>query len=162
MDMGADAVTANRFLCKLVKAKNPVSLYEVYGRGALADMATKMGDGLNVVGLRVLDLRFDNPRGVPWDSSRPDHQEMAMALVEEDDPDWIVGAPPCTDWSILNWNSNFAKMNPADVKKRLPTALSHLSLYVVSAIDKSNEANSFFTNIPLPLDPGSKNACVTL
>ena len=104
MDMGADAVTANRFLCKLVKAKNPVSLYEVYGRGALADMATKMGDGLNVVGLRVLDLRINNPKGVPSDLATPEHQEMDIALADEDDPDWIVGCPPCTDWTILNLN----------------------------------------------------------
>ena len=104
-----------------------MSMYEVYGRGAIGHEAAKNSRGLNINGIGVLDLRFNNPEGVPWDLTKPDHQKMAFAMIDKDDPDWIVGAPPCTDWGILNWNCNFSKMDPQDVKRRLKTALVHLT-----------------------------------
>ena len=73
-------------------------MYESYGRGAIGQEAAKHSNGFNVKGSGVLDLRFNNPDGVPWDLTRLDHQKMAYDIIEKDDPDWIVGAPPCTDW----------------------------------------------------------------
>ena len=121
----------------------PTTFHEFYGRGAIGQTAANTSQGLNVVGLRVLDLRFQNPLGQPWDLSDPTQQEMALAVASQDDPDWIVGAPPCTDWGILNWNVNVAKMDKTDVKKRIAIALAHLS-FVCKPYDRQIKRGKYF------------------
>ena len=127
VDLGVDVVDANRFVCSITKKKNIVSMYEVYGRGSVGELAASpQHRGLNVKGLRVIDLRFNRPDGKPWNLLRDEDQKMALDLVEAEDPDWIVGAPPCTYFSILNWNSNVPRMDPADVARKIEDGSKHL------------------------------------
>ena len=65
-----DPVAANRYVVAAVKSKeDPLTFYELYGRGGLTHTAKKFPD-LNVQGLRVMDLAARKPDGTHWDFSR--------------------------------------------------------------------------------------------
>ena len=49
-----------------------------------------------------------------------------MQLVESEDPDWIVGSPPCTSFSLLNRGLNYPKMDALVVEEKIREGLLHL------------------------------------
>ena len=69
------------------------------------------------------NLKDDGSR---WNFKRKADRKEAMYLVELEDPDWIIGAPPCTAFSVLNFGMNYPKMRPEDVKKKLDEGMVHL------------------------------------
>ena len=85
---------------------------------------------LNVQGLRALDLRTTKPDGEPWKFLLRAGRHPAYMIAEMDDPDWITGAPPCTDVCRLNVNLNFGKINQTDVHRRLQEAMVRLRCVV--------------------------------
>lgn len=110
VDLGADVIDANRYVCQLVKAHNPASMYEIYGRGQISKTAAlDCNKGLNVRGVGVLDFRFPNPLCKAWDFARKEDREMATAMIGKDDPEWVIAAPPCRFFSIVNLNCNYKK-----------------------------------------------------
>lgn len=143
MDLGLQPIDAYRFICSLSKKKAPASMYEVYGRGAIGELAnSQRHSGLNVKGLRVIDLRVNRPDGKPWTLLNKEDQEMAMAMVERDDPDWIIGASPCRYLSVLNWNTSFVKINPEDVKRRVEERSKHLE-FISKLYDRHTSKTKF-------------------
>ena len=42
------------------------------------------------------------PDGTPWDLSIKFIRDKALALIETDDPEWVIAGPPCTQFSTLN------------------------------------------------------------
>ena len=96
---GVEHLEAQRFPCNLVKSKGTsresVDFFEVYSRGGLQRAARQM-PGLNVHGLEVLDLRSFKPDGTPWDFTRSADRSLALKMVREQRPKWIIAAPPCT------------------------------------------------------------------
>ena len=101
------------------------SFIEVYGRGGLTDAAQKF-KGLNVVGLRVLDLISHRPDGEKWDFTKTQDRKWAKRLVEQEDPDWITTAPQCTSFSVLNHGLNFPRMSDSEVQKRWKEVMIHM------------------------------------
>ena len=61
--------------------------------------ATRRPD-LNVKGLRAFDLSTNQPGDGSRDFNIKSHRELARQTCDPDDPDWIIGSPPCTDFSI--------------------------------------------------------------
>ena len=108
-----------------MKATNPIVVYEVDGRRAVGEGAAKSGFGLHSRGVRVLDARSKDPKAEPWHLSNHEYKTLARAHVDEDDPGWFAGTPPCTDQGVLNWNCIVARVPPPEVKKRLRIALRH-------------------------------------
>ena len=53
-------------------------------------------------------------------------RKLARQLISEQDPEWIIGAPPCTAFSIWNAGINFKKMDPAKVKAMIEEGRLHL------------------------------------
>lgn len=117
VDHGVQPCDATRYVCAALRASNAGTFWELYGRGKLTD-AYERNPGLNVKGLRVLDLRSHRPDAQTWDFDRSSYRKLARRLVEEDDPDWIIAAPQCTAFSMLNVGMNYPKMNEAAVKKK--------------------------------------------
>ena len=122
---GASPVDATRFVCSIVKSKQPIAFHELYGQGNLCKLASEMLASRNVTGLRALDMRTKKPNGQPWDFRRKEDRRLAMRLQDEDEPDWLVGAPPCTDMCTLNVGTNFSRMDPAIVAERKRVADQH-------------------------------------
>ena len=55
---------------------------------------------------------------------------MATRICEDDDPDWLIDSPPCTDFSVLGrWNHK--RMKIEDVRRRLREARRHLEFCVL-------------------------------
>ena len=73
---------------------------EVYGGGATVGCSNHALRNLNLGGLGALDLRTTKEDGNPWDFSRPANRRAARALLKKNDPDWVIGNPPCTAFSI--------------------------------------------------------------
>ena len=77
---------------------------EAYGK-TIADF-TKARRNLNVKGLSSLDFRTLKANGNPWDFRQRSDRHEALKLIDDMDPDWVIGAPPCTAFSIWNYALN--------------------------------------------------------
>ena len=73
-----------------------------------------------------MDLRTLRPDGVPWDFTRAKDRAWALRMVREQKPRWIIAAPPCTSFSVLNWNLNYPRMSKEEVSRRVAEGLTHL------------------------------------
>ena len=106
--------------------KTPVPTYEAYGRGEIGELAnSQQHSGPTAKRLRVIELRFNRPDGIPWNLLNQEDQEMAMAMVERDGPDWIIGAPPCRFFSVFQWNTNFVRMTSEGVRRLIAERFTH-------------------------------------
>ena len=72
----------------------------MYGGGSIVDLANAGARDLNVIGKKALDLRTRKPTGEPWDFRRKEDRQLACRTIEEDCPDWLIGSPPCTAYTI--------------------------------------------------------------
>ena len=73
-----------------------------------------------------MDLRTLKPNGEPWDFSRAADRALAMKMVREKRPQWIIAAPPCTPFSVLNFNMNYPRMTAEEVQAKLEEGRVHL------------------------------------
>ena len=98
--LGVRPEHANRYAASIIRKHQipPTTFYEAYGTGNIQRMAAANLRNLNVTGLAALDLRTCRPDGHPWDVRKRSHRRDAYRMVREDNPDWIVGRPPCTPW----------------------------------------------------------------
>ena len=124
---GADQREADDHAGKMFAFKDPsaATFMEVYGRSVF-DQSQISRRNLNVHGLGALDLRTTKPDGTPWNFCRREDRKLSRSMIEKQDPDWIVGAPPCTPFSIWNHGINFKKMDPDKVKALIAEGLVHL------------------------------------
>ena len=53
-------------------------------------------------------------------------RNLARDLVDREDPNWIIGNPPCTVFSLWNYGMNHRKMDPQVVQHRLRDGRVHL------------------------------------
>ena len=128
--LGVNAVQAVAF-SKSVQKRRPATFMEVYGRGGLSDLALRQRRNLNVEGLAALDLRTSKPNGQAWNFNHKADQREALELWETLKPDWVIGSPPCTDWSSWNYGINHKKMSSEEVERRLAEARVHLKFVVL-------------------------------
>ena len=76
-----------------------------------------------------MDVTPHKPDGTHWDFSRRADRHLAERLLDQDQPDWAEGSPPCTAYSLLNFGMNYPKMDPTDVQKKLRDANIHIDFY---------------------------------
>ena len=134
--LGIEPIEASRYVHKLMRHDAEKTFYEANGRGGLTEMARK--SHFNVKGLRSLDLACAKADGSNWDFSKPSDRREAIALIEADNPDWIIGSPPCTPFSPLNVGLNFPKMGRNEIKRRVDEGLMHLKF--VSTLQATDAA----------------------
>ena len=99
---------------------------EYYGRGGICTQANKVRRDLNVHGLGALDLRTTKPSGDNWDFSKKADRKEAMNLINQLEPDFIIGSPPCTAFCAWNQHLNFKKMKKEDVERIMADGRMHL------------------------------------
>ena len=105
---GADPHKAKDHV-KTILDKRPTTFVEVFGRGGICDEANGPRRNLNLVGLNAFDMRTTKPDGDTWDFSRQADRRLARRILEEQKPDWVIGSPPCTAFSIWNVAMNYPK-----------------------------------------------------
>jgi hypothetical protein len=123
---GADVRTAEaatRSMYGLSTSKSSPSMMEAYGKSIHDHISRR---NLNIRGLGALDLRTLKPNQTPWDFSKRADRKEARDLISAQDPDWIIGSPPCTPYSIWNFGINYKKMDPDKVKTMLAEGKVHL------------------------------------
>merc|ERR1712127_143156 len=96
---------------KKVKAMIKSTFVEACGK-SITDHTNQARRNLNIKGLSSLDFRTLKANGQPWDFRQRSERHSALQLIEDLDPDWVLGAPPCTAFSIWNYGMNYKKMNP--------------------------------------------------
>ena len=99
---------------------------EVYGR-SIRDQSLVTRRNLNIKGLDAMDLRTTKPNGDPWNFCKREDRRLARDMIEKQNPDWILGAPPCTAFAIWNYAMNYPKMNPDRVKELPAEGRVHLN-----------------------------------
>ena len=101
---GTDAHAARLFTYAITKGEFPSSFMEIYGRGAIVKDANGPRRALNIQGLGALDIRTYKPNGDCWNFNLRADRNEARRLIDEQQPTWLIGSPPCTAFSI--WNRN--------------------------------------------------------
>jgi len=71
-----------------------------------------------------------------------------MEIIENDDPDWVIGCPPCTDFSVLG-RSNHRRMDPDEVRRRMREARTHLHFCVQVYHNQLSRGKDFLHEHPL-------------
>ena len=88
---------------------------EVYGK-SIADYAQASRRDLNAKGLGSLDFRTLKANGEPWNCCKTADRQEARALIDKWQSEWIIGAPPCTPFSIWNHGISVKNMKKEDVE----------------------------------------------
>ena len=107
------------------KPGSKATFVEVYGR-SIFDQSQLQRRNLSVQGLGALDLRTNKPSGEAWNFLLRADRREAQELVNKLRPDWILGAPPCTAFSIWNHGINYKRMSKDKVEKLISDGLVHL------------------------------------
>ena len=102
---------------------------EMYGQGSLVTEANNKRRSLNLKRLNAFDLRSLKPDGTPWNFNDNADRHLAQKMIDEDDPDWIVGSPPCTAFSIWYRLVNYRKMDPEKSRIAIEEGVRHLNCY---------------------------------
>ena len=116
---------AKEILASMRSGIPPATFIEVYGR-SVRDQSLVTRRNLNVKGLDALDLRTTKPDGTAWDFRRSKDRQEARELIYRQRPQWLIGAPPCTAFSIWNYAMNYAKMDGDVVREKLEEGRLHL------------------------------------
>ena len=81
---------------------------EVYER-SIRDQSLVTRRNLDIKVLDAMDLRTIKPDGDPWNFCKREDRRLARDMIEKQNPDWILGAPPCTAFAIWNYAMNCPK-----------------------------------------------------
>jgi len=124
---GVDQAEAKMFAAKVTGSIKSETFFEVFGRGSIVEEALKNRRNLNIKGLHAMDLRTVRNDGTAWDFSKKAHRHDARRLQIQLKPDWLIGSPPCTPFSIWNVGINFKRMNPTIVAAMIKEGRVHLN-----------------------------------
>ena len=116
---------------------------EVYGGGSINEHANSSRRNLGIQGVGALDLRTTKPDGSSWDFTKRADRRMARELIDQENPDWLIGSPPCTSFSLWNQAMNFPKMEPERVKREMEEGRTHLR-FMASLYRKQMLKGKFF------------------
>lgn len=144
-----DVVQSQRLLLQL----GQIGLHEAYGvdpAGKKPNVVeifspprlTEFGKKKGLVGGVALDLTTTDSDGVPWDLSKLERQRDAEKLIEELQPELVLGCPPCGPFSVLQ-NLNRGKVDQQRWEEQLADAKEHLR-FCCSVYKKQVSRNKFF------------------
>ena len=111
-------------------APSKATFVEMYGRGAIMREANTTRRDLNVEGLAALDLRTSKPDGSAWNFNLKGDRQMAMDLIDKEDPYFVIGSPPCTAFCAWNTKMNFRKMDQDQVAEVIREGQRHLNFMI--------------------------------
>ena len=124
---GTNKKAAKLFTYAVVNNSFPTSFMEVYGRGSICADANGPRRALNIEGLGALDIRTYKPNGDAWNFDKRSDRNEARRLIDERQPTWIIGSPPCTPFSIWNRNLNYKHMDKERVRNLIAEGRRHLA-----------------------------------
>ena len=84
---------------------------EVYGGGAIDGCANQSRRDFGLKGIGALDIRTQQLHGGPCDFTVRSDRRLGRELIDIEYPDWVVGSPPCTPFSMRNVGAIFPIMD---------------------------------------------------
>ena len=132
MTLGVDALLSNQVAKDAVKRRResiPATFFEVFGRGGVVQQADNHRN-LNIKGLNAMDIRTLKPDGTPWNFNLKTDRQLAIRMVRESRPTWLICSPPCTAFCQFNIGLNYKKMDPARVAAIMAEGRSHLRFVI--------------------------------
>ena len=117
---------AQLFVNKIVGNTGATNFMEMYGQSTIVSEANRAQRSLNCEGLRAFDLRTIKPDGCPWNLDKHEDRKLARQMIADDDPEWIVGSPPCTAFSVWKRQMNDRKMPVDKVRAAIEEGRMHL------------------------------------
>ena len=116
---------------------------ELYGRGGITDEDNGARRGLNIKGLGALDLHTIKPDGSMWDFRRRADRREALEMVDELQPNFVIGSPPCTAYCSWNRYMNYPKMKKEVVDCLIEEGKLHLD-FMMKVYKKQVDAGRYF------------------
>ena len=129
---GADRLEARIHVKSLMRSspqqtKLLTTCMEVFGGGAICQEANVSRRNLNLKGLAAMDLRTTKPDGMPWNFDLRSDRKLARDMINQEEPTWVVGSPPCTAFSLWNTAMNYPKaVDQEAVKEAIARGHKHL------------------------------------
>ena len=102
---------AKIYAASIVASTRPTTFAELFGRGSIVKAACARR-GLNLKGLRAMDLRTMHDSSTPGDFNKKEHRYDARRLQSSEKQAWLIGSPPCTPFSISSVRINFKEDGP--------------------------------------------------
>ena len=115
-DAGVNEVDAKNYCNAMLGSEFAAKLAEPYNRAAMVNEANGPLRNLGVKGLSAFDPRTMKPRGGNWDFTKRDHRKFAHKTTEEQNPDFLIGSPPCSAWCAGKTHMNIRNMDPEKVE----------------------------------------------
>ena len=123
---GADPTEA-RDRVHVMLGKPSTTFIEMYGRGSINLEANNSRRQLGLRGIGALDLRTTKPDGTAWDFTKRSDRRAARDMISTENPDWVIGSPPCTPFSQWNIGINHRKMPKSKVDAAITEGRTHLA-----------------------------------
>ena len=103
---------------------------------------------LGVSGRNAFDITHKDKNGRRWDFSKIADRREARAKIKAEEPDWVIGSPPCTPFSVLNDRWNYPKMCPLEVDRRKAEGRVHLAFCAEIYLDQLRRGAHFLHEHP--------------
>ena len=129
VDAGVNELDAGKYAMAMMGSADEATFIEMYGCGSIINEANGPRRNLGLRGLSAFDLRTMKPDGGNWDFRLKSDRHLALKMVEDMNPDFVIGSPPCTAWCVCVWNQhlNFKRMDPKRVKEMMDEGRVHLN-----------------------------------
>eukprot|EP00971_Amphidinium_carterae_P220004 4367367-Amphidinium_carterae.2 len=131
-------VASSLDIASLIMDVDGVDLVELYSPKRFRQAAVHLGLRPGI----AIDLEVQKSNGEYWDLTREQDVQEMWALLEREDPEYILASPPCTSVSILQ-NLNRHKRDPARVQEEEAEGRRHLYI-CVKAFWRQVEKGKFF------------------
>ena len=121
--MGAVSTkTKDRYVRQMIMG---VDVTEVYSPERVTAMARELG----MTAGWAFDLTTSDEQGRPWDLSNPETQQKAVKKCQADRPYLLIGSPPCTPFSRVQF-FNCNRGDPAMKAIKLEQSIEHIKFCV--------------------------------
>eukprot|EP00435_Cladocopium_sp_Y103_P064420 s364_g26.t1 len=102
-------------------SKKKPTVVEIFSPPRLTAYGSKKG----LIGGIALDLTTVDEDGVAWDFTKAERRSKALQLIDDLQPELVLGCPPCGPFSVLQ-NLNYDKMDAEEFSQKVEEARGHL------------------------------------
>ena len=159
--VGAEPIEAKDRVNSM-RGRRSTTFMEVYGGGAINECANIARRERGLKGIGALDIRTTKPDGPPWDFTKRADRRLASELIDSQNPDWLIGSPPCMAFSIWNFAMNYTNMDKAKVQAAIAEGQTNLNFVAKLYRKQMDKASTSCTNIRPPPFHGRKTASLPL
>ena len=130
-------------IAKYLVEVSGVDVAEIYSPKRFTSQCLKLG----LRGGFAIDLTVQKKNGEFWDLNKASDEEELEKLQEEEDPEALIGSPPCTVYSILRRLSDH-KRDPDVVRKEREEGRHHIGVSVRAYARQMRKGKVFLHEAP--------------